>query len=214
MLARSIPQYDVMRDLVTALAVRHVQHESTVLDLGCSRGEALARVEQGLEARSTMAHFVGLEVAPPMVQAARERFVGHPFVEIREHDLRSGLPAGIDPSVVLSVLTLQFTPINYRSGLVRKVYEQLRKGGAFILVEKVLGGTAAANDTLVDEYHRLKVAHGYTPDEVQRKALALEGVLVPLTARQNEDLLAAEGFRSVECVWRYLSFAAWLAVKD
>ena len=43
--------------------------------------------------------------------------------------------------------------------------------------------------------------------------VTLEGVLVPVTARWNEELLHEEGFRSVDCFWRHLNFAGWVAVK-
>ena len=46
---------------------------------------------------------------------------------------------------------------------------------------------------------------------VERKRLSLQGVLVPLTAKWNEDALARAGFRSVEPIWRCLNFAAWIA---
>ena len=50
--------------------------------------------------------------------------------------------------------------------------------------------------------------------ELEAKSRALEGVLVPVTARWNEDMLRAAGFAQVDCVWRCMNFAAWLAVKD
>jgi tRNA (cmo5U34)-methyltransferase len=55
--------------------------------------------------------------------------------------------------------------------------------------------------------------NGYTEAEVERKRLALEGVLVPVTAAWNEDLLFGAGFTSVDCFWRYLNFAGWVAVR-
>jgi tRNA (cmo5U34)-methyltransferase len=44
--------------------------------------------------------------------------------------------------------------------------------------------------------------------------LALEGVLVPVTAAWNEQLLKGAGFSQVECFWRWMNFAGWVAVKD
>lgn len=51
--------------------------------------------------------------------------------------------------------------------------------------------------------------------ELVEHALALEGVLlVPVTARWNEDLLERAGFKAVDCFWRSLNyFAGWVAVK-
>ena len=56
-------------------------------------------------------------------------------------------------------------------------------------------------------------AAGLYTEEIERKRLALEGVLVPMTAHWNEDLLRQAGFQQVECFWRYLNFAGWLAIK-
>jgi tRNA (cmo5U34)-methyltransferase len=44
-------------------------------------------------------------------------------------------------------------------------------------------------------------------------ALSLEGVLVPVTAAWNEYLLRSAGFSHVDCFWRWMNFAAWVAVK-
>ena len=70
------------------------------------------------------------------------------------------------------------------------------------------------DQTLVERYHDLKRANGYSYDSIERKRLSLEGVLVPVTAEWNEDLLHAAGFHHVDCVWRWMNFAAWLAVKE
>lgn len=209
MLARSIPDYAAMRELVTDLAVAFAQKDTHVVDLGTSRGEALAAVYERLGARN---RYVGIEVSAPMLAAARERFAGRDLVRIESIDLRTDYPKPA-ASVVLSVLTLMFVPIEHRLRVLRRAYESLVDGGALILVEKVLGSSARLDEAFVDRYWRMKREHGYTDDDVRRKALALEGVLVPITARWNEEALASAGFREVDCFWRVGNFAGWVAVK-
>ena len=209
MLARSIPQYADMRRLVTDLAVHFAQPGTDVVDIGCSRGDALEPIVRRLGPAN---RYVGLDVAEPMLAAAREAF--GPLVDVRSHDLRAGLPADVDPSVVLSVLTIQFTPIEYRQQIVRSIHDRLRPGGALLLVEKVLGETAVTDDLFTDMYYRLKSANGYDAQAIAQKRRSLEGVLVPVTARWNEQLLRSAGFRVVDCVWRWCNFAAWVAVRD
>lgn len=217
MLKRSIPQYEVMREEVRALAKGFARPRTMVADLGCSRGEAMAPLAEDPDLSET--YFVGLEASRPMFEAASRRFVGYPRVGILEHDLRDGFLAdepgyaGKGFSVVLSVLTLQFVPIEHRQRIVRQVYKALDPGGAMILVEKVLGSTAEIDDLLVRHYYRGKRENGYTSEQIERKRLSLEGVLVPVTARWNEELLGGAGFGQVDCFWRYLNFAGWLAVK-
>jgi tRNA (cmo5U34)-methyltransferase len=211
MLRRSIPQHDEMRATVTALTKRFATQGSTIVDLGCSRGEALALVIEELGNRCS---YVGLEVSPPMIAAARERFASNMDVAIVEHDLRRGVPRTTPvASVALSVLTLQFTPIEYRQAIVASVYDALALGGAFIMVEKILGSTARIDAALVEAFYDRKRANGYSDDEIDRKRHALEGVLVPVTARWNEDLLRSAGFDDVDCIWRSLNFAGWLAFR-
>ncbi len=212
MLARSIPQLDVMRELTTALARRFVVPGTAILDLGCSRGDALAPLVAEFGSK---AHYIGADVSEPMLAAARERFkpyIDNNVVEIIAHDLRDGVPAKMGTSVILSILTLMFTPINYRARVVQSARDRLLHGGAFILVEKLISEDAKLDDLLQSEYHEMKYRNGYSREAIARKALALEGVQVPITAAWNEDLLRSAGFKRVECFWRWMNFAGWIAI--
>jgi tRNA (cmo5U34)-methyltransferase len=211
MLSRSIPQYEVMREAVASLASRYVQPGGVVVDLGCSRGEALASIAQRVD--DPAARFVGTEVSQPMLDAARERFADDPRVEVQHSDLRAGCPDACGVSVTLLILTLQFTPIEYRQRIVQDVFDATRPGGAVILVEKVLGASAHLDRDFVDVSYNLKERNGYSRETIDRKRLSLEGVLVPVTARWNEELLAMAGFGPADCFWRWMNFAGWIAIK-
>lgn len=206
MLERSIPDYEGMRETTAELAIRFAQEGSYIVDLGCSRGSALKPIHAVLE---RYVYYAGVEVSEPMRVAARKEI---PFAEILGTDLRHDYPV-LDSSVVLSVLTLQFIPIEYRQKIVQEVYDSLRPGGVFLLVEKILGRDSVINELFIETYLERKGANGYSPEEINRKRESLEGVLVPVSATWNEDLLKLAGFRHVECYWRHLNFAAWLAIK-
>lgn len=209
MLARSIPKYDEMRELVTDVACAFARRGSAIVDLGCSRGEALSQVIAKLDSGY---EFVGAEISPPMIDSARQ--VLGSSARVVEWDLRMGYPPHAKPvSVSLCVLTLMFVPINYRLQLLSSIARETTRGGAIVLVEKVLGASGTIDDVLQANYHRLKTEQGYTPDDVERKRLALEGVLVPLDAYTNERWLHIAGFDEVDCFWAWGPFRAWLGVK-
>lgn len=213
MLERSIPQYSLMRESCLNLASLFVKQDTDIVDIGCSRGEAL-RPLVSLYWRNN--RYVGLEISDPMLSAAQASFakeIADGYVEIRKHDLRTGLPKDISPSVILSVLTLQFVPIEYRQRILSDVYDRLQPGGAFVIVEKVLGKSSLIDDAMVNLYYRMKGQNGYTATQIERKRLSLEGVLVPVTAEMNEDLLKMAGFTYVDCFWRWMNFSGWIAVK-
>jgi tRNA (cmo5U34)-methyltransferase len=211
MLERSIPGFADMRSLTTQLACRYAQPGTFVLDLGCSRGGSLEPI---IDVLGSKQRYLGVEISDPMRKAASERFVSRTEIDIKiiDMDLRLDFPS-VESSVILSILTIQFIPIEYRQAILASAYSSLRSGGAFILVEKILGTNAHLNSTFVDLYYGMKGRNGYTEEEINSKRIALEGVLVPVTANWNEQLLKDAGFSQVECFWRNLNFAGWIAIK-
>lgn len=213
MLSRSIPQYDVMRKAVFDVGSSFVQPRTYIIDVGCSRGDALEPFVLRFDSQNK---YLGLEMSEPMLAASRQRFkeqIDSGLMEIRKADLRTEFPE-VPSSVILCVLTLQFVPIEHRQHLLFEMYRQLQPGGGLILVEKVLGTSASINKLLTGIYHQMKMNSGYSEEEIERKRLSLEGVLVPVTASWNEELLKMAGFRQVDCFWRWMNFSAWVAVKD
>jgi tRNA (cmo5U34)-methyltransferase len=217
MLTRSIPSYTIMRSQVLDYAIRILRETGElIIDLGASRGESICSL---LSRYGDKHRYVAVEIAPAMLAELRRRFdrgIAGNYVDICEHDLKLGFPpmAYLSAGLVVSVLTLQFIPIEYRQRIVADVYRSLRDGGAFILVEKVLGAGETIQALQIDAYHALKKSNGYSTEEVERKALALEGVMVPLTAAWNEDMLRRAGFRTFDCFYRAHNFAGWIAIKE
>jgi tRNA (cmo5U34)-methyltransferase len=213
MLERSIPAYSDMRELVTRIGKRFAKRKTSIVDLGCSTGEA---IQPFIAAYGCQNNYKLYDVSKPMLEACRERYknwIDEGFLTVEEFDIRNGLPQHLYTSLILSVLTLQFTPIEYRQKIVQSVYDSLEPGGAFILVEKVLGSDYVIDSMLVDEYYRMKSENAYTQEQIAAKRKSLEGVLVSITAKWNEGMLKETGFRNIDCFWRYLNFAGWVAVK-
>lgn len=209
MLVRSIPQYSLMRELVKRIGFKYVKINSDIVDIGCSNGLA---VEPFVKAYGPDCNYLLFDVSEPMLGKCREKYGAFENMAIQNYDITQGIPK-CDASLVLSVLTLQFTPIEYRQKIVQSIYDSLRPGCAFIMVEKVLGNTYEIDNVLVDEYYRIKSENAYTQEQIQSKRKSLEGVLVPITSKWNEDLLRMAGFRKIDCFWRCLNFAGWLAIK-
>lgn len=208
MISRSIPNYDVMRGLCYNLGKNFIKDGSKVIDMGCSNGLSCEAFIDNFK----NAWFYLYDVSEPMLEACRHRFKNNKNVFINNNDLRYGLPIG-EADLIISSLTLQFTPIEYRQNILQDVYDKLNVGGAFILVEKVLGNSAKLDNLFVEEYYAIKKDNGYTQEQIANKRKSLEGVLVPLTASFNEHLLKSCGFSNVDCFFRCLNFCGWIAIK-
>lgn len=213
MLERSIPDYNNMRNLVTSIGSEFVKQHTSIIDIGCSNGNA---IQPFIDRFGSWNFFKLYDVSIPMLEVCRKKFKGLEdlgLVKIENYDLRNGLK-DVNASLVLSILTLQFTPIEYRQKIVKSIYNSLNKGGAFILVEKVLGNTYEIDEVLVSKYYQMKADNQYTQEQIENKRKSLEGVLVPITANWNIELLKDAGFTQIDCFWRDLNFAGFIAIKD
>ena len=215
MLSRSIPQYNVMRSSVVSLvgSISEIEglRDFSLLDIGCSDGLMLKSI---IEKYNT-GKYVGIDVSEPMLNKARSRFkdeIDCGAVAIQNCDLRHDFPTG-EYNFITSILSIQFTPIEYRQDIIQNVYDSLLPSGAFIFVEKVLGNTSLLNNLFIKEYYAMKSDNGYTDDQISRKRLSLEGVLVPVTNNWNLDLLNQVGFRQVDIFWRWMNFCGYVAIK-
>jgi tRNA (cmo5U34)-methyltransferase len=212
MLLHSILQYEIMRKAVFDLGCKYQQQNTAIIDLGSSRGEAIAPFIKQYGAYNT---FICIEVSEPMQKALKHRFNGLikvGIVKVENIDLRNNFPKQ-KASIILSILTLQFTPIEYRLQILQNIYDWLLPNCAFILVEKVIGASSKIDSQMVTLYHNLKKENGYSQEQIDRKKLSLEGVLVPVTAKWNEEMLHNVGFKQVDCFWRWMNFAGWIAIK-
>lgn len=222
MLTRSIPQYEVMRNAVVSLAYKPLinakKHTATFLDIGCSDGLMLERLisygsEHLKQSDEWNYHYIGIDVSEPMLDKARQRFLNDNKVKILNRNVCTDYPNDVF-DVVTSILSIQFTPIEYRQSIVKNVYDSLSyKDGVFIMVEKVLGNSATLNNLFVDTYYDMKRENGYSQEQIDRKRLSLEGVLVPVTNDWNIDLLKQAGFRQVDVFWRWMNFVGYVAIK-
>ena len=207
MLGRSIPDYDTMRYLVGELGKSQITSaDDVIVDLGCSVGGSIEPFV-GLGNR-----IVGVEVSESMYNECRDRFRDYPHVQIEKRDFVTDFPS-VRAKMIMSILSIQFTPIEERWQIIKNIYDHIEEGGCFIFVEKILASSAEADRLFTDAYYDIKRKHGYTEEQIAGKRKSLSGVLVPVLATDNEHFLQDAGFRKIECFWRCLNFAGWIAFK-
>lgn len=214
MLRRSIPEFGAMRELTWRLAMQYLIPTKPIVDLGASVGGASEQMMYRVDQVDRFP-FVLIEHAPAMLDILRMKFRDRKNTQIVDFDLAGGyrLPScTLGASAVLSVLTLQFVPVERRQAIIADIYDSLALDGAFFFVEKCeVGGELGRH--MQDEYRAHKRRSGYSEAEIEAKARALEGVLVPLSAKTNEAMLRAAGFSHVESYWRAGLFCGWIAIK-
>lgn len=213
MLKRSIPGYDDMREAVLRMVEPIAPNGGFVLDMGCSHGEMIEKMQKKF-GNTLHLSYVGLDYSAAMVSKARQRFSNDDSVSIVHADLREVELARLRYDIILSVLTLQFIPVEYRQELLRQVHNSLTHNGCFILVEKVLGENHISQDHLVSVYLQMKKDNHYTDEQIESKRKSLENVLVPLRTSENIRMLKEAGFTTIQPFWQNLNFVGIYASKE
>jgi tRNA (cmo5U34)-methyltransferase len=209
---RSVPLYDEVQVQVADLSDWFVGRGSVVYDVGCASGSTIALLSSRHIGKGVA--WVGIDEAEPMLEAARKKLIGVQNVRLVCRSIPSPREQLIvDASFVTALYTLQFVMPRDRPAFVGEIYDGLVPGGAFVLVEKILGTHPRTDGIFVELYHSFKRGSGFTHEQVVEKALSLRGVLVPDTAEEQEVRLKAAGFRTVDRFFGWYNWAGWLAVK-
>jgi len=215
MVERSVPFYNETQRMVVDLALRFLDGEGVVYDVGSSTGTTLAALAAMVDPSRNI-RFVGLEPAEPMRRQALEKFAMAPAPErlnLLAHSAETvdRLP---DARVVMMLYTLQFIRPVHRLDVLKMCHRSLQPGGCLILAEKILAEHPTLRHLFIECYHHYKQRAQYSALEIARKREALENVLVPFTGSENMGLLHDAGFEVVEEIFRWYNFAAYVAIKD
>ena len=211
MVSRSVPYYGEVHRILCDLLPYQVRAGDCIYDLGCSTGTTLQMLSRQLQGMPV--HFIGLDQSAPMIVKAREKcvFCVHP-VELLCEDLLAHQFR--ESGVVVMNYTLQFIPQEERAKLLERICHSLRPGGLLVLSEKIKSQDGKVQQLQTDLYCDFKRKNGYSELEIAQKRQALENVLVPLTARDQMELLSASGFTHVDMIFRWFNFACFIGIKE
>ncbi|HEY6886236.1 MAG TPA: class I SAM-dependent methyltransferase [Solirubrobacter sp.] len=167
-----------------------------ILDLGCGDG----RLSALLRIRRPDAHVTMLDVSPPMLTAARQRFGDDPRAEIRVHDLADPLPSDlVDLDAVVSGFAIHHLEDDRKRTLYAECLAALRPGGVFCNLEHVASSTPARHAEFLAA---LDLEPGQE-DPSNR--------LVP--ADVQVGWLTDIGFADADVLWRWRELALLAAVR-
>ncbi len=208
---QSVPQYDEVQSMVSEMAKYFVRDNDTVLDLGVSTGTTIKSINKEISRKNVTYH--GIDNSKEMLDIADKKLKGikHDLVY---SDLNNGLNcAGHNFSLCISLFTLQFINLENRVQLLREIRQSLRDGGAFIMIEKIVGSNAHFNEMYSSFYHDMKIRNGLTPDENDKKSRSLRGIMYPVSLDENKRFLMSSGFSNIDVFFKWYNFVGIIAIK-
>lgn len=209
MLSRSVPHYEDMLNLTTSFALKYVNENSTIYDLGCSTATTLINIAKNSTVNLDL---VGIDTSRAMLDRANHKANAYGIdIEFIEDDIFN-----VDfktSNVIISNYTLQFIRPMQREQLIKKIYDSLEVGSVFIFSEKVITDNKMLNKQFIDEYYDFKKTQGYSEFEISQKREALENVLIPYSYEENKKMILDAGFTNFDCLFKWINFATFIAIK-
>lgn len=213
MIQRSVPGYSNIITAIGMLAERFVTDNSTVYDLGCSRGAGILSIRRNIKAKNVK--IIGVDNSQPMVERCKTHLNAYQSdipVEILLDDIRQVEIK--NASMVVLNFTLQFLPREDRLTLLQKIYQGLNSKGILVLSEKFIFESGEMNELLIDLHHTFKRANGYSELEVSQKRNALENVMRTDSIETHKKRLKKVGFEQVELWFQCFNFGSMVAIKS
>jgi tRNA (cmo5U34)-methyltransferase len=209
MLNRSVPFYNEVLDLTSTFAIKYLKENSRIYDLGCSTASTLINISKKSNLNLEL---IGIDNSTAMLNRAKNKAEAY---NINLNLLNSDIfNVQLQQSnVIISNYTLQFIRPLQREELIKKIYTSLESGGVFIFSEKTISNDSLLNKQFIDEYYNFKKTQGYSEFEISQKREALENVLIPYTYEENKNMIQSAGFKHFECIFKWINFATFIAIK-
>ncbi len=179
---------EVLDDLIPLAATR-------ILDLGTGGGHLIAL----LATRRPEATFVGLDVSPTMLAAARARFDGNPRVRVIAHDLTATLPDVGHFDAVVSAFAIHHLEDARKQTLLAEIFERLAPGGIFANLEHVSSPSPRLHEQFLE-------AIGYGPEDEDASNRLVDTATQLAWMREG-------GFADVDCIWKWREMALLAGVR-
>ena len=208
---KSIPGYNEGHRLIEELSDFFVKKNSKIFDLGCSTGNLTHKI--ALRHADQKVKVIGVEREHSLLQAANLNLKNSPesSLEYRNEDITE---FELEPAnLVIAYYTLQFLSLENRRTILKRIWQCLNAGGAFLLFEKVREPNPRLQELSMLLYNDFKLENGYSGDEIIAKSRSLKGVLEPLSARENLKFLEDSGFEETGRIFKRLCFEGFIAIK-
>ena len=206
---KSVRGYSHLWGDILSLSKYFVEDYTQVVDIGCSTGKLLKGMIEQNQKHIPHAQYTGIEI--------EEDFYGDYTFDENKYSQLSYYKGDVrdysfnNCSLVTSIFSLQFMPPKDRLDVVKKVYNGLNKGGAFIFSEKTFSCDPKIQDMMTFTFYDYK-RKNFTDKEILDKEVQLRHMMKLNTKTEIYDMFNKAGFE-VHNFWQNFNFMGAIALK-
>ena len=205
---RLVPGFDSLQRMATLLLSESVPAAGRVLVLGAGGGLELKKFAEN----HPDWQFVGVDPSAEMLKLAQATL--GPLaarVELHEGYIDTAPEGPFDAATCL--LTLHFIPAEERLRTLKEIGRRLLPGAPLIVAHHSFPQSPAEKARWLKRYAAYAVDSGVPAADAERAITAIGSKLPVLAPEDDEALLRAAGFDTVELFYAGFSFKGWVAYK-
>ena len=201
---RSVPHYDEMIQAIIDFLPFDNNARIDLVDIGTGTGN----IAYNLKKAFPNSRLVCLDLAPKMLEVAKEKLAGLDGVEFVEADAATHKFDRKFDAIVSSLTLHHLETDKDKHAFHKKAYQSLKKGGMFINADIVKAPDADMQEIFLKKWktYITNASSKKFAEDRYRKYLAEDRPAVLLNEIAS---LKKVGFKSVEVFWKYYNFAVY-----
>lgn len=197
---QSIPNYDVLWNMIHSMASYFVVADTNIYDLGCSTGKLL----KSLPFDNSK---IGIDISDNLLPHNNDK-----RISFQNEDLNSCDWDVDNACLVYSIFTMQFLKKMYMFDYLQTIHTGLIQGGALFLCEKIYQDHGAFQEVFSFSHYDYK-SKNFNPSDIYSKEKDLRSIMKPSTNSEILTMLEDAGFSKITTFWQSFNFIGYLAVK-
>ena len=213
---QSVPHYQDIQNYVVKLSEWFLKENAVVYDLACSTGETIKKIISLKVSNKTK--IIGIDSNKMMIDLAKKKVrlklndKKKFTVEFKVDDLLK-IKKFEKSNLFISILLFPFINLQERKSLLKKIYDSLESGGAFICVEKIRSNDPIFEDILNQMYFDYKISQKLSEKEILDKARSLRSSMYLFNEKTSFRLLKEAGFDRYDTFFKCFNFLGYIAIK-
>ena len=206
---KSVPLYKWSHEIGLNVSDFFLPNGTKFYDIGCSTGTFAKKLAERHYTKNIQ--IIGIDQIKEMVKVAKKNCNKFSNIKIKHGDITTAKLNHLN--FISSFYSIQFIRPSKRQDLINKIYKSLIWGGGFLFFEKVRAPDARFQDMTTTMYNDFKLNQGFNEKEILNKTKSLKGVLEPFSSKANIQLLKRAGFKDIMCIFKFINFEGFLAIK-
>ncbi len=175
-ISHSIQNYNMLWDTTAKISQYFVENGTNMYDLGCSTGKLVKSLSNNNKVTHPGVTYVGIDCEETFTSEYSENT--DPNVKLVNGDIRTYNYE--NASFITSIFTLQFTSLKDRQDILKRVYDSMNPGSAFVIAEKTMSETAKLQDIINSLYYEFK-EETFDAVDILSKEKKLRYLMKPIT---------------------------------